>query len=178
MLQVALLRGINVGGRNKLPMADLVALFRSLGCDPVRHYIQSGNIVFGAPKPWGRAEVAALRAAIAAAHGFSPPVLVIKDAAIRQALARNPFPAAEGNRLSYFFLETAPTAPDRKRLDALKASTEAWALVGQVFYLHAPDGFADSKLGAGAEAALGVTATARNGNTVARLVQMLDDLTS
>ena len=45
---VALLRGINVGGRNKLPMADLAAMFREEGCDDVRTYIQSGNVVFRA----------------------------------------------------------------------------------------------------------------------------------
>lgn len=177
MLQVALLRGINVGGRNTLPMADLVSMFRALGCDPVRHYIQSGNIVFGARKAWRAEEIAALRGAIEDAHGFSPPVLVVGAAGVRQALAGNPFPAAEGSRLSCFFLDAVPTRPDRSRLDALKAATEEWALIGPVFYLHAPDGFAGSRLAAGAEAALGVTATARNGNTVARLVRMLDEMT-
>lgn len=171
---IALFRGINVGGSNKLPMADLKALLADLGAADVRTYIQSGNAVF---RHDGRdRDVLARRIgkAVEACHGFEPRVLVITPGQLDRAMADNPFPEAakEGKFLHLFFLASTPGDPDREKLDSLKASTEDWRLDGDRFYLHAPEGIARSKLAAGAEKALGVTATARNWNTVRKLRDM------
>ena len=92
---VALLRGINVGGRNLLPMQALRALLEELGLHNVKTYIQSGNVVFQS----GEANLAALATRISeqieASHGFAPHVLLLPAADLQQAIAANPFPEAE-----------------------------------------------------------------------------------
>src|ERR1700733_6872923 len=90
---VALLRGINLGGRNKVAMADLRALVSELGHADVVTYIQSGNVLFTAPAGADSAEVArAMTAAIAAKLGVTAPVVVVTREELGQIHADNPFP--------------------------------------------------------------------------------------
>jgi uncharacterized protein (DUF1697 family) len=171
---VALLRGINVGGRNSLPMKDLVDVFGSLGYSDVRTYIQSGNVVFKCPKRIGPRAAETIGRRIQEARGFAPHVMILDETGFRRALDGNPFPVSDGKALHVFFLDAKPRRPDLERLAGLKAATEEFSLDDRVFYLHAPEGIARSKLAAGAEAALGVPVTARNWNTVSRLASMLE----
>ncbi|MGK7294594.1 MAG: DUF1697 domain-containing protein [Candidatus Wenzhouxiangella sp. M2_3B_020] len=175
---MALLRGINVGGRNRLPMVDLVSIFESLGYRDVRTVAQSGNVVFAPPDPSvganARAIAASIADSIAERHGFRPQVMVLSPNALRTAIDRNPFPAADGRALHFFFLESPPIVPDPASLEARKRPSERIALDGSVLYLHAPDGFARSKIASTVEQSLGVAATARNWNTVKKLEMMLD----
>jgi uncharacterized protein (DUF1697 family) len=171
---IALLRGINVGGNNKLPMKDLSALLAGVGLRDVQTYIQSGNVVFRSDLKNKTALAARITAAIKAQHGFAPYILLLEAAELKKAMAGNPYPEAEPEpkSLHLFFLDEAPRQPDLKGLDTLKAGNERYKLAGKVFYLHAPDGVGNSKLAARAEKLLGVTASARNWNTVCKLAEM------
>ncbi len=174
--QIALLRGINVGGKNVLPMKELVGIFRAMGCDKIRTYIQSGNVVFTSGRTWGAQEAETIREAIFDAKGFSPHVLILGEDAWHAATGNNPFPTTEGKALHCFFLDSKPEQPDLERLAGLRKETERFTLAGNIFYLFAPEGVGRSKLAAAAEAALGVPATARNWNTVMKLAAMLEDI--
>ncbi|MEL7311299.1 MAG: DUF1697 domain-containing protein [Pseudomonadota bacterium] len=168
---VLLLRGINVGGRNKLPMKSLVGLLESLGCRSVATYIQSGNAVFeGQPKPWS----SPIARAIEQEFGFSASVLCLTAEHFLRAIEATPFDTQDGKTLHLYFLESTPKSPNLEKLDALRSATERTALLDQCFYLYAPDGVGRSKLAATAERHLGVTATARNWNTVQKLRHMLE----
>lgn len=171
---VALLRGINVGGNNPLPMADLTAVLQGLGLSDVRTYIQSGNAVFRGPKAAGPALAERISEAIAARQGFRPDILVLSGEELEQAAAANPFPEAEAEpkALHLFFLAQAPLTPDLAALNGCKADSERFALRESVFYLHAPDGIGRSKLAARVERCLGVATTARNWRSVAKILDM------
>ena len=169
---VLLLRGINVGGRNKLPMNSLTALLESLGCRSVKPYIQSGNVVFdGVDQEW--AELVA--EAIADEFGFCPNVLCLTSEGFQDAVAATPFASHDGKALHLYFLESVPESPDFEKIDSIRSATERSALLDRCFYLYAPDGIGRSKLAASVERHLGVAATARNWNTVQKLKQMLSD---
>ena len=171
-VQIALLRGINVGGRGKLPMAELRDILTALGARDATTYIQSGNAVFR-----GRLAAIQIAGAIEAAHGFQPQVVVLTRDALNAAIAANPFRCAEATpKALHFFFLAAPAAPDAGALDALRAADEDWRLLGRVFYLHAPSGIGRSKLAERAERLLGVAVTARNWNTVARLADLASGL--
>lgn len=171
---IALLRGINIGGHHKLPMKALAATLEDLGLREARTYLQSGNVVFRSNTKDRAALAAKITAAIAAQHGFAPQVLLLDAEALREAMANNPYPEAEATPacLSLLFLAEVPPHPDLKALEALRASSERFRLVGKVFYLHAPDGFGRSRLAANTERLLGVPATGRNWNTVCKLAEM------
>lgn len=177
--RIALLRGVNVGGRS-LPMAELREDLAGLGLEDVRTYIQSGNVVFRDPdRTDDGASAARIADAIEDRHGFRPRVLVLSVDRFRAALEANPFPEAEAapRTLHLFFLaEEAPREVDLGALEALSTDTERFHLGDRVFYMHAPDGFGRSKLAANAESLLGVPATARNWRTVARLREMIEEM--
>jgi uncharacterized protein (DUF1697 family) len=171
---IALLRGINVGGNNKLAMKDLAALLTGMGLRDVQTYIQSGNVVFRSDLKNKSALAASITAAIEAQHGFAPQTLLLEAADLKKAMVANPYPEAESEpkSLHLFFLDEVPHQPDLKAIEATKANNERYKLAGRVFYLHAPDGVGNSKLAARAEKLLGVTASARNWNTVCKLAEM------
>jgi len=172
---IALFRGINVGGKNKLPMKDLSQILEQQGYLQVRTYIQSGNVVFNSSQALTSTTTKTISQAIGKTFGFEPEILILQAQQLQQAIADNPFPTDKGNALHFFFLEAAPTHLDLEALTGRKAPSESFHLGKQVFYLHAPDGIGRSKLAASAERLLGVPATARNGNTVFKLAAMIGD---
>lgn len=173
---IALLRGINVGGRNSLPMKELVFLLEGLGCRKVKTYIQSGNVVF-------QSGISASRLApqiaqeIERHHGFEPHVLLLTIGDLEAAVAANPFPEAETDPmgLHFGFLEALPANPDLDKLEAMKAKTERFKLIKKVFYLHAPDGVGRSRLASNSERLLGVSMTDRNWRTVCKIQEMVKE---
>jgi uncharacterized protein (DUF1697 family) len=166
---IALLRGVNVGGKHKLPMKALVSLMEKRGFAGVRSYIQSGNLVFQSnSRPAGT-----LEALIEQEFGFRPAVFLLTAAELRQALERNPYSPQEGKHLHLFFCDKTPASMDANYLHSLKSPGEEYTLVGKVFYLHAPDGIGRSKLAEKMGKAFpGVNMTARNLNTVKKLAEM------
>jgi uncharacterized protein (DUF1697 family) len=175
---IALFRGINVGGKNALPMKELVALLGDLGARKVKTYIQSGNAVF----EWKHKDTSQLsnqiRAQIKSRRGFDPYVLLLELEDIERVVQQNPFPEAETDptALHAGFLAAAPERPDLKTLESLKSDSERFRLIGSVFYLHAPEGVGRSKLAARAERLLGVPMTDRNWRTVRTLWKMAQEL--
>lgn len=174
---LALFRGINVGGKNKIPMALLRAALEEIECRNVRTYIQSGNVVFDSDLQSKPNLTERILDAVESQFGFRPQVLLLTTAEFQDALAGNPFPHACSNpkSLHFFFLATEPESPDLERMDSIALPSESHRLIGTVFYLHAPDGFARSKLAARAEQTLGVAATARNYNTVLKISGLMTD---
>jgi uncharacterized protein (DUF1697 family) len=172
---VALLRGINVGGKGTLPMKELVAILESLGATGVKTYIQSGNAVFQ-HKSADTAKLASkLTTAIDKARGFAPQVVLLEAKQFAKIAKANPFPEAEAEpkSLHVWFLAAKASKADTAALTALQSKTEQFQLTSSVFYLHAPEGIGRSKLAANVERHLGVAATARNWRTVCELLELL-----
>lgn len=172
---IALIRGINVGGHNKMPMTALARTLEHAGCVDVRTYIQSGNVVFASPLKSKTALAKQLGDAIESEFAFRPQVLLLSAAEFNAAVTNNPFPHAVDapKSLHFFFLEGPPKSPDLAGIAKLAASTEHYRLIDAVFYLHAPEGIGRSKLAAGVERKLGTATTARNYSTILKLSQML-----
>ncbi|MEW1720106.1 DUF1697 domain-containing protein [Streptomyces sp. NPDC093109] len=173
----ALLRGINVSGHKRVPMAELRDLLTALGHGAVRTYLQSGNAVFTSASTDEQGLATALEGAIEERFGFTVDCLV-RDAAYLRAVADAcPFPAdrLEGRQLHCTFF-SAPVAPERlASLDPAAYLPEEFRLGDRALYLYAPDGLGRSKLAeALARPALfrGTTATSRNWNTVRKLVEL------
>lgn len=176
-MKVALLRGVNVGGRNRLRMKDMRTLLEQVGATDARTYLQSGNAVFSAPDDDEAAFADRLSAAIEAAHGFRPLVLVLDGSELARAVERNPFPEADAapKAVHLFFPVRPASSPDLQALEAVRRDGEAFALLQGVLYLHAPEGIGRSKLAERIDRALGAETTARNWRTVTRLLAMLRD---
>jgi len=171
---IGLFRGINVGGHNILPMAELRQDLESLALVNVRSYIQSGNVVFESTAKTASSISAKITNRIEEHHGFRPHLFILKYEDLRAAVEANPFPEAvsDPKTLHFSFLSEPATTPDLKALEAAKSPTEHYKLTDHVFYLHAPDGIGRSKLAANAEKWLGVVMTGRNYRTVDKLVSM------
>ena len=170
---VILLRGINVGGKAKLPMAQLREIAEGIGLADVQTYIQSGNLVATASvAPATVAEQ--LRAAIEKATGLDVPIIVRTVTQWRDVIDANPFPGAAsiGTTLHVTFLDGA--APDELvGFDAAEFAPEEFAVVGSELYLHLPDGMGRSKLAVKLHRLPGAsTGTARNWNTVRKLAEL------
>jgi uncharacterized protein (DUF1697 family) len=171
---IALFRGINVGGNNILPMKDLVEILEGMGCEKVKTYIQSGNVVFRSKKKQANKIAGEISSKISESHGFEPKVLLLEISELHDAIENNPFKTEDGKALHFFFLNFHPNNPDLERLMALKAKSEEFKLHKKVFYLYAPDGVGRSKLAAKVEQCMGIPVTARNWNTVSKLIFLVE----
>ncbi|MFC5213417.1 DUF1697 domain-containing protein [Streptomyces coerulescens] len=176
----ALLRGINVGGSRKVPMAELRTLLTALGHDGVRTHLQSGQAVFTADHGDEESLAAELASAIEKHFGFTVDVIV-RDHAYLKAIADNcPYPAAELEpkqlHVTYF---SAPVDPDRfAEIDRVAHLPEEFRLGDRALYLYAPNGLGRSKLAeilSRPRLNKGLIATSRNWNTVVKLVEMTGD---
>ncbi|HTL86730.1 MAG TPA: DUF1697 domain-containing protein [Acidimicrobiia bacterium] len=166
---VALLRGINVGGRNKVPMAQLRDLFDSLGYAEVQTLIQSGNVVFDSPtvpKP------ASLEAAIEKEFGFAVGVMVRSGRELQATMRNNPFPKAPTNSLHVGFLAKKPAAAQVKQLDATRYAPDGFVIRATEIYYSLPNGMGRSKLPGYLDRQLKTPITVRNWNTVSKLVEL------
>jgi len=177
-IYLALFRGINVGGKNMLPMKELVAILEDLGSRNIKSYIQSGNAVFASLKTDAPQLSKKIGVEIKLRRGFEPHVLLLELDDIESVIRKNPFPEAEtdGKALHVGFLASTPTNPDLKALESLKSDSERFRLIDNVFYLHAPEGVGRSKLAARAEKLLGVPMTDRNWRTVCKIREMAQAL--
>jgi uncharacterized protein (DUF1697 family) len=170
---VVLLRGVNVGGRGKIAMAQLREICASLGCTDVSTYIQSGNVVLDSVL--SADELAqALGPAIEEAVGFAPQVVVRTPAQLAAALAGNPYPDTDERFLHIGFMTKAPDKLAVDELGEVDVSPEAYRIVGREVYLNYVEGAGRSKKLAKVpfERRLGVGITARNLRTVQKLVEL------
>ncbi|WP_329597019.1 DUF1697 domain-containing protein [Streptomyces pseudovenezuelae] len=173
----ALLRGINVGGSRKVPMADLRTLMEGLGHDGVRSYLQSGQAVFTADHGDEESLAAELAAAIEKRFGFPVDVIVRDHAYLKAIVDDCPFPAAEleGRQLHVTYFSTPVDAARFAEIDRAAHLPEEFRLGDRALYLYVPDGLGRSKLAeylSRPRLNKGVIATSRNWNTVVKLVEM------
>lgn len=173
---VALLRGINVGGHNSLPMKQFRELLEALDCRDVTSYIQSGNAVFTYDGN-ARSLSDAIATAIEEQHGFRPSVLVISATEFSAIANSNPYLGQfrDPKLMHVAFLQRPAKNADIKRMTELAADDESFELAERAFYLHAPSGIGRSKLAAGFEKCLGVSATSRNWRSVEKLQSLVTD---
>lgn len=163
---VALLRAVNVGGTGKLPMKDLKAMCEDAGFASVQTYIASGNVVFQSGE--SEKQVKALLEQRLEAYAGKPVGVMLRTAdELAAVLAANPFSSAAPNRVMAIFLDRAPPADAVDQASGLK--TEEIALGKREVYVHYANGMGDSKL----KLSVQQIGTARNMNTVAKLVEML-----
>ncbi len=173
---IALLRGVNVGGANRLKMADLKALVESAGFTRVRTLLQSGNVVFDGEGDDTAAAGARLEGLLETRMGKPIPVLVLTRAEFERALAANPHPVdgpGAGSRVVVAFLSRTPSRAEAARFLAGVSGPERCAVKGRAVYVDYVDGIADSKLKI--DSRLGGVATARNWNTVTKLAALAAD---
>ena len=174
--KVALLRGVNVGGR-KLPMAALRELCTELGWRDVETYIQSGNVVFAAPGKAAALE-AALERAIDKLFGMKVPVIVRSESQLQAYLDGNPFPEAAREAPNWLLLLVAKQPPAKGAETALTARATAGEQVGRAddgLWIRYPEGVGTSKLSPTMiDRLVGSPATGRNHRTVAKLLEMLN----
>ena len=173
---VALFRGINVGGKNVLKMADLRRELESLKLSNVRTYIQSGNVVFESAVKSSTTLGKQIVELVEQKHGFAPHLLIISADQLLDAIKANPFPNAvsDPKTLHFFFLAQPSKNPDLDAMKAAQNESEQFRLTDAVCYLHTPKAFRDSKLAPKVEKLLGVVATARNYRTVEKLTEMVE----
>jgi len=175
MVHVALLRGVNVGGANRLPMRDLAEMFRDAGCADVRTYIQSGNVVFAASATLARRVPSVVGAAIRSRFGFDTPLLVRTGAELANVVGRNPFlkAGADPATLHVAFLRDQPDKAQVASLDPDVSPPDEFRVSGREIYLRCPDGVARSRLTAPYfDTRLKTVSTARNWRTVLALLEM------
>lgn len=173
---IALLRGINVGGKNILPMSELKRMMELAGCLHIRTYIQSGNVVFKSDIKDEMCLAKNITQLIVKACHFEPQVFLLSKEDLESAIKTNPYASRikEPKSLHFYFLGNPATAPNMKALEAVQSPTESFELTNKVFYLLAPDGVGRSKLAANVERHLGVAVTARNYRTIQKLHSMME----
>ena len=178
---VALLRGINVGGKNKVPMAELRSALADRECSEVRTYIQSGNVVLRSCLD--AAELSEIiEQTVEQQFGIAVPVVVRTAATWSGYLVRNPFPAEsaeDGGRVLLVLSTEAPAKTAASELTEAATQGERVEQVGDALWIHYANGVGRSKLTpALLDRRIGSPATARNWRTVMQLGEMLDETTS
>ncbi|MFC9079696.1 DUF1697 domain-containing protein [Streptomyces sp. NPDC057062] len=176
-MYAALLRGINVGGSKKLPMAELRTVMEGLGHDGVRTHLQSGQAVFAADHGDEESLAAELADAIGKRFGFSVDVIVRDHAYLKAVMEACPFPTAEleAKQLHITYFSEPVEAARFAEIDPAAYDPEEFRLGDRALYLYAPDGLGRSRLaGHLAKPRLnkGLIATTRNWNTVVKLVDL------
>ncbi|WP_257462723.1 DUF1697 domain-containing protein [Archangium lipolyticum] len=174
---IALLRGINVGGNKKVPMARLRELLEGLGYTDVATLLQSGNAVFTSKEKNPAQIVKRIESAIAGEFGFEVSVVIRTRDELAAVIKANPLPGAE-DAPSQFLVTFLSDVPDPKRLKEIDPAAylpDEFRVVGREIYARFPNGMRDSKLAnALGSLRLGVTPTARNWNTVTKLLELAD----
>lgn len=177
---VSMLRGVNVGGHNKIKMQALRALYESLGLQDAQTYVASGNVVFRTKVQSLAALAKRIESAIEQNSGFRPRVILRTTSELKDAVARNPFRTRRGiepNKLLVMFLESHPAAEALEQVLKIKADPEEMHIHGREVYLYFPDGMARPKLSwVTVEKKLKTAGTARNWNSVIKLLEMAEKL--
>ncbi len=188
---VALLRGINVGGRNKVPMAELREVVASLGHTGVATYIQSGNVLFSTEKKDNAKLAAALESAIEDRFGLRSSVVVLSRDELAEVLAANPYSDEPNPRLVHVVFLNADPPPDlADRIAAVmdaaaaKGSRDTIRASGRALYVHTPDGFGRSEVAQNLfklvtppakQKKQALAATARNWATATKLLSLCEE---
>ena len=176
---VALLRGINIGTRKRIAMAELKALVEGLGHTDVATYVNSGNVAFTTDGPHDDRDLTeAIETALASNHGLDVPVVVRSGAELAEIVARNPFPERvdEPKTLHVSFLGEEPAPALVATLADIEGGEDDYRVDGRNIYLHYPNGMSGAVFMVnGFDRALRVTSTSRNWRTVLRLAGLTEE---
>jgi uncharacterized protein (DUF1697 family) len=188
---VALLRGINVGGRNKVPMTELREVVTSLGHTGVSTYIQSGNVLFSTPDSDNARLASALESAISDRFGIWSSVVVRSRDELARILDANPYPDEPNPKFVHVvFMNAEPPAEVLDRIKAAeseaaaKGSRDTVTAAGETLFLHTPDGFGTSELAQAVfkiitppakQRQRALAATARNWATATKLLSLCEE---
>ena len=175
----ALLRAVNVVGRNLVKMAELRARCDSVGIRNPQTYLQSGNLIFASKQTDPSRLVKRLEALIKKEFGFAGRVVIRNSTELAKIIKNNPMPSREQDpsRLAVMFLATRPAPDAFAGLRAALAGPEEFHLIGEELYLYYPNGMGQSKLtNTVLEKKLGTHGTVRNWNTVRKLYEMAENL--
>ena len=173
---IALFRGVNVGGKNSLPMKELIELFVQAGCRDVSNYIQSGNILFSANEQKAEEAEITIPVKIAERYGFKTSLVLRTKQQLTAAIADNPFlkEKAPEQDLHLYFLADYPKPEALQALDPDRCPPDRFAVQGREVYLQLPNGMARTKLtNTYFDTKLKTISTARNWKTVLKLSELL-----
>jgi len=174
---VALLRGINVGGRNRIAMADLRAMVAGLGFTGVSTYIQSGNVLLSATDNDENAIAESIADGLSKTFGIEVGVVVVSRDRLAEVIGRNPYPGEANPKCLHAVFLAAEPSPERlaqlAAVQAAKGGRDTVTAAGRALYLHTPAGFGTSEL-AKALTRLSGGGTARNWATATKLLQLCD----
>lgn len=177
---VSMLRAVNVGGHNKIKMDALRALYESLKLRDAQTYVQSGNVVFKTDERDLPRLTKKIENAIEQSFGFRPDVVLRTSSELREVMAKNPFAKRrdiEPGKLQVHFLAGDPGAEARANVLKIKADPEELHIYGRELYIYFLNGMGKSKLSwAAVNKALKTPGTARNWNTVTKLLEMAESL--
>src|SRR5580704_1055864 len=177
---ISMLRGVNVGGHNKIKMDQLRAVYESLGFRDAQTYIQSGNVVSRADKRDPATARTRIEKGIERNFGFRPSVIVRTASELREVIVRNPFAKRSGidaSRLLVAFLASSPAANALDKVLKIKCEPQELRVSGRELFIYFPDGMARPTLPlATVERTLKISFTGRNWNTVRKLLEMAEAL--
>ena len=177
---ISMLRGVNVGGHNKIKMDALRALYESMKLREAQTYVQSGNVIFRTDERDIARLAKRIEDGIERKLGFRPDVILRTATEMREVIARNPFAKRRGiepSKLLVTFLGSDPGAEAREKILQIKCDPEELRIEGRELYIYFPNGIGRSKLSwAGLEKTLKTPGTARNWNSVTKMLEMAENL--
>ncbi len=175
---ISMLRGVNVGGHNKIRMDEVRALYQSLKLRDAQTYVQSGNVIFRTDERDLVLLSKRIQNGIERKLGFRPAVIVRTASELRDVIGRNPFTKRRGiepSKLLVSFLATDPGAEAREKVLQIKCDPEELRVEGRELYIYFPNGIGRSKLPwAAMEKALKTPGTGRNWNSVTMMLEMAE----
>jgi uncharacterized protein (DUF1697 family) len=177
---ISMLRGVNVGGHNKVKMAALRALYESLGLRDAQTYVQSGNVIFRTGERDLIRLARRIEKAIEQSFGFHSDVIVRTSAELREVMAKNPFATRRGiepGKLLIIFLASDPSRDARDKVRTIKADPEELSIDGRELYIYFPTGIGKSKLPVPAILkTLETSGTGRNWTSVTKMLEIAEKL--
>jgi uncharacterized protein (DUF1697 family) len=174
---VALLRGVNVGGKNKLPMKELVAIFAEAGCSEPRNYIQSGNVIFNSTASLAKRVPGIVEGQVEQRFGFRTRMVIRTLEQLRHVANNNPFllKGSDDALLSVMFLADSPDPATIARLDPDRSPPDTYVVQEDAIFMCTPNGLAKTKLtNAYFDSKLRTVGTSRNWRTVLKLLEMME----
>jgi uncharacterized protein (DUF1697 family) len=177
---ISMLRGVNVGGHNKVKMDALRALYESMKLREAQTYVQSGNVIFRTDERDIARLAKRIEDGIERKLGFRPDVILRTATEMREVIARNPFAKRRGiepSKLLVSFLASDPGAEAREKVRQMKCDPEELRIEGREMYIYFPNGVGRSKLSlVRLEKTLKTPGTARNWNSVTKMLEMAEKL--
>jgi uncharacterized protein (DUF1697 family) len=177
---VAILRGINVGGKRMIKMDALKQLFANLGFSNIETYIQSGNVFFQCKKTSEEKLASTIAKEIEKVFSFDVPTIVKNVEELKQIITNNPFTKDKKKLAEYFHVTFLATTPIKENIDSiakLNFGNDDFTIIDKAVYLYCPNSYSNSKLTNGFfENKLKVIATTRNWKTCNELVNIAEKM--